>query len=189
MIFTHPFGVLSQLHVFGVRLHDHQILRTIIAFDAIDMMHALLGVQKAAKFFLGYQTMFKDIVILICRRVIGRIDEYVSGSLCVAASFPVRSVRAFLKPFRVTWKISDVLASVISALRMVVLADWRWLATATHAKARRIDRGFQFAAGIKHSTGGFSSGPMALNIGFARRCKLLTTAGAEISFHVVIIPH
>lgn len=84
------------IHVFidmlFVTRNQFQVFRTIVVLDSIKVMNHFMGFQISANFFLDNKTMFKNISLVIRKRMLGRMYADIPEAVFYPSSFPSWSV-------------------------------------------------------------------------------------------------
>ena len=178
-----------QLLVGRLAREHNDVLFPIVGFGAVDVVYPLIRKQESPKHLLGNEAMLVDIALTVGKWMIGGIDVNVSASMHKSAAVPFVAFGPAFGAVLMTTEIRQMLAFVVTALRMVHGGYRRFLSAAAKAQAGFVSND-GLPSGCKHEFGRFRSSPVAPDKLLARGRRETTTAGAtSIVCHRLILSH
>jgi hypothetical protein len=172
--------VAVQFHVRRLGWQDHDVFRSVVVFDAVEVMHPLAARQRAASLFLSHQAMLIDVAISVCLGMLRTIDKDVALLPDPAATLPTRSRLASFAPHLMATNVADWQPLDLMPFQSCCLGNQRGLSTATQAQTRRVRRFNRRTPRRIHGFRRWCPRPVPANEGLSRRRFLAAAALAEL---------
>lgn len=133
-------GRLMFAHMCAVAWKQNQVLVTVVAAIVVQVMHALARFKETTNAFLDDQAMLVDVALPVGVRMVRRVQQHVARRMYPPTTAPFMTRCAALD--LVAGDKSNVLALVVSTVRLIDLRERRYLAAAANAKTGGVRIGY-----------------------------------------------